>query len=241
MLPLDRGACQVWWARLDSQLTGDVSLLDPVEHARAGAYRREPDRRRFVVGVAVTRLVLAGLLGVPAAQVPLSRRCPRCAESHGRPHVPDSDLAFSVSHSGDRVVVAFVRDALVGVDVEVVDRSLDVDALAGAALAPAERTHLADWPAADRTRAFLTCWTRKEAVVKATGDGLATPLPGVVVSPAGERPALLAHAESPALVDSTTLAELHPGAGYLATLAVIGDPPSSITELDAEVLGGVAR
>lgn len=231
--------CQVWWAWTSSRLAGHTSLLSPVERRRAAAYRRPADRQRFVVGVVVTRLVLAEWLGVPADRVLLSRRCARCGGPHGRPRLEGDGISFSVSHSGDRVVVAFMRDAMVGVDVEALDRSLQVGLLADTVLAPSERACLADAP--DRTRAFLTCWTRKEAVVKATGIGLDVRLPGIVVSPAGEPPALLRHETSPVLVESTNLATLHPGAGYVAALAVIGDSPTSVTELDAEVLDGDAR
>jgi 4'-phosphopantetheinyl transferase len=73
-------------------------------------------------------------------------------------------------------------------------------------------------------------------VVKATGDGLSVRLPGVIVSPPGSAPALLSYEGRAGLAGSTRLAPLHPGTGYLASVAVIGDRPVSLTEFDAEAL-----
>lgn len=238
--PLERGACQVWWARVGSGQTGDNGrwdgLLDHVERARAEAYHREMDRRRFVVGVGLSRLVLAGQLGLAPARVPLDRRCEQCGAPHGRPRLPGAEIGLSVSHSEEWVAVAFVRGALVGVDVESVRPALRLEHLVGSALAPAERDQLATCPDGDQPGAFLTYWTRKEAVVKATGDGLSVQLPGVVVSPPGADPVLLSYEGRTDLTSKTTLADLHPGTGYRAALAVIGEAPTSITQLAAEAV-----
>ncbi|WP_460530873.1 4'-phosphopantetheinyl transferase family protein [Flindersiella endophytica] len=233
--PLEIRTCQVWWARHNSKLAGYASLLSSSERETAAAYRQDADRRRFIAGCVISRLVLAGLLGLPAAQVPLDRRCQRCGAPHGRPRLHGEEIAFSVSHSGDRVAVAFVRHAQVGVDVEAIDRSAQSPEMLDAVLAPSERAELASFQGPDRPRAFLTYWTRKEAVVKATGDGLAAQLPGIVVSAPDELPQLISYGEC-ATPRLTTMAELHPGRGYAAALAVIGERPTSITELDAEAI-----
>jgi 4'-phosphopantetheinyl transferase len=230
------GVCQVWWARASSALATYTSLLDPVELERAGAYHRAADRWRFVVGCVVSRLVLASRLGIPADRVPLDRRCETCGAPHGRPRLQGDRITFSVSHSGDRVAVGFIQDALIGVDVEAVQRSFRPEEMSDAVLAPMEQAELARYPAAERPRAFLSYWTRKEAMLKATGAGLTAHLPGVVVSPPDEPPQLLGYEANAVLTKSTTMADLHPGAGYVAALAVVGDTAWTITEFAAEPL-----
>lgn len=235
-MSLGRGSCQVWWARPSSRLADYVNLLDPIERVRAATYRHELDRSRFIVGCVVSRLVLARLLCVPAARIPLDRRCRQCGAQHGPPRLHDEPITLSVSHSDDRVAVAFVRHALIGVDVEATRRLVQPEeSLLRTVLAPTERAHVERLPASDQIRAFLTYWTRKESVIKATGDGLAAHLPAVVVSAPDQPPRLITY-EARALPESTRMASLHPGRGYVGAVAVIGDGPVAVTELDAETL-----
>lgn len=140
---------------------------------RLTAYRRQEDRDRFLLGCATVRRVVGALLGIAPGAVVLDRSCADCGRPHGKvrvvaPHPPE----LSVSHSGDVVLVAVHRGAPIGVDVERVDPDLDTASLSGFVLSPEEAEVVGSVPAADRTRAFTTYWTRKEAVLKATGDGL---------------------------------------------------------------------
>ncbi|MFC8419565.1 4'-phosphopantetheinyl transferase family protein [Streptomyces sp. NPDC057236] len=125
---------------------------------------------------AVVRRVLAGILGGEPADVPLGRRpCPGCGSpEHGPPAVlaPKDGPMFSLSHSGGLGMLA-VSGCPVGMDVEAL-RDVHVAELADAALTPVEREVVLGMEEPRRTRAFLRCWTRKEAVLKAVGVGLAT-------------------------------------------------------------------
>lgn len=113
------------------------------------------------------RVVLGRYLGVAAEAVPIVRVCQRCGDStHGRPNVPGGP-DYSVSHSGHWVLVAVTGAGRVGIDIEQVPISGVVDELAGIMLSANER--LADVKAGS----LLQTWTRKEAVVKATGAGIA--------------------------------------------------------------------
>jgi 4'-phosphopantetheinyl transferase len=136
-------------------------------------------------------------------------------------------IAHSVAHSGDLVVVA-VAAAPVGVDVEQLDgrrRPLgghgDPEALAELVLSAAERAALAAVPADARARAFLVAWTRKEAVTKATGDGLRAAFSDVVVA-ADAGPPRVASWPYPRPPAEVSLLDLEAAAGYVAALAVIG-------------------
>lgn len=227
------GACQVWWARRTPPPARLLGLLDGVERDRAAAYRRAEDRERFVLGVAVTRGVLGAYLAIPAADVVLDRTCPDCGRPHGKVRlaVEGERVELSVSHSGDLVVVAFHRSAAVGVDVERVDPALDHSELYADVLADGEVAQLGELDPAARPRAFMTYWTRKEAVVKATGEGLSAPSQ-VVVSAPGDDPRLLSRPDRARQVTATRLHDLDPGPGYVAALAVLGDDPP-VVQLDA--------
>lgn len=158
-------------AQDDRSLLRAQELLDAEERARARAFRRARDRDAYVIAHATLRALLSPLLGVPADELPLMREpCAGCGKPHGRPALRTSGVHFSLSHSGDLVLVA-LAGAPVGVDVEGV---ATVEAVRGAqcALHAAEVAELALLPARDRQAAFTRTWVRKEAYLKGLGTGL---------------------------------------------------------------------
>lgn len=225
--------CEVWWARPDAARPWHRELFTADEIGRADAYLRPEDRNRFTVGCATSRLVLGRLLGLAPERVPLRRDCASCGRPHGRPRLPGDELHVSVSHSGDWVAVAVTDLGPVGVDVERhASRTAD---LAETVLAPAEAAALARLPEAERGTALIEYWTRKEAALKATGDGLRAPLTGVVVTAPGEPPALVSYEGRPGLVMG--MRGLAPRPGYSAVLAVVGRAsPPPVSEHDATAL-----
>src|SRR5262249_7557152 len=94
----------------------------------------------------------------------------------GKPFVPDSTLAFNVSHSGGCAVYAFGSCLEIGVDVELLDHARYDDGVAERFFSPDEVATLQALPKPERGSAFLRCWTRKEAYIKARGEGLSLPL-----------------------------------------------------------------
>jgi 4'-phosphopantetheinyl transferase len=220
------GTAQVWWARRQDASAHLLPLLDQAEHRRWTAYRREQDRERFLVGCALAKAVIAGYDGLHPAEVSFDRTCRQCGQPHGKPVIRGrGGLGHSVAHSGDLVVLAVARDP-VGVDVEQLDGRArgpggDPEALAAMVLSAGEREALAAVPAAGRARAFLVAWTRKEAVTKATGDGLRVPFSGVVVAADGGTPRLAAW-PYPQAPDGVSLLDLEAPANYVAALAVVG-------------------
>lgn len=194
----------VWWAGLADAHAGLLALLDPVERRRYGTIVDRAGRGRFLVGCALSRLALGGLLGLPPADVPLRRVCPRCGGPHGKvrldlpssgPLSEWSGLDFSVAHSGAVIGVAVCENGRVGLDVEEADVGLDVDSAARVALADSELAALYSRPPAERKPAFLRTWTRKEAVLKALGVGLGAPLRGLELSGPEQPPTVLAWPE----------------------------------------------
>lgn len=227
------GACQVWWGSTADLRPWHDALLAPADLERRARLRRVADRQRLTVGVALVRLVVGAGVGVPAAQLEIDRTCPECGGQHGKPRLPTvPDVHFSVSHSGGCVAVAVLRGSPVGVDVEEVGRfdASELDAMAGHTLAPEERAELARQPPQDRARAFTTYWARKEAIVKATGVGIATSLDQLVVSPPSSPPRVLRwEAQS----ERVSLHVLHPPPGLVGALAVVGEAPTGVVERSA--------
>ncbi|MFG1819807.1 4'-phosphopantetheinyl transferase family protein [Kribbella sp. NPDC049174] len=205
---------EVWWGRIEQVRAEFADDLDPVEQQRLKAYVRAEDKARFLLGCTIVRRLLAHRLSLPPAKISLDRTCPECGKPHGKVRAEGAEL--SVTHSGDLVGVA-ISDRPVGLDVEKVDPGLDVAGVASISLSDAE---LAALPRNDeRVHAFTTYWTRKEAIVKATGDGLRTDLRTITGAPNGFQ-----------------VIQLTVDPGYVAALAVVSAEPPVVRTLSAQVL-----
>jgi 4'-phosphopantetheinyl transferase len=136
----------------------------------------------------------------------------------------DTSLRFNLAHSHDLALLAVARGREVGVDVEHVRADFASDEVAGHFFSPRETAALRAVPdEAERARAFFRCWTRKEAYVKARGEGLSLPLDGFTVSLAAGEPAALLGCDADAReTQRWTLINLEPGDGYAAAAAVEG-------------------
>jgi 4'-phosphopantetheinyl transferase len=228
--------CEIWWAT-PTGARATYALLDRVEQKRAASLRAAGDRDRYATAHALVRLVLAARTGVPPTSLELAPSCRRCGGAHGKPRLvhPRVDVRFNLAHAPGRVVVAVAESREVGVDVEPVPVEGDptVPALAAEALAPAELTAYHRLPPSQRNRAVAVWWTRKEAVLKASGDGLAVPPSSVVVrGPEPVTPRALLGGPARA----TSVRDLHPGRGYVGSVAVLDAPSLAVTEHDADPL-----
>ena len=231
---LQAGECQVWWASSAVGRAELLALLDASERGRWSRFRRDQDRARYLAAHALARIVLAGHLGVAATELGLSSVCRHCGGTdHGKPRLAaGGGIEFSLSHSGGRVVLAVARGAAVGVDVERLDARRNIPGLIPAVLSAAEQPVVAALPEAARAAAVLRYWARKEALLKATGDGLAVAPAAITVTPPDAPPALVAWAAAPL---EAHLFDLTPGPGHVASLAVLG-PRLAVVEHDADGL-----
>jgi len=132
-------------------------------------------------------------------------------------------LTFSVSHADGMAAFAFTRNRMIGVDVESIRKSFDTSGIAERFFSEAERAALQNLPAHKRHQAFFRCWTRKEAYIKALGEGLSYPLHRFDVSISENEPALLATRPNPAEAGRWLLRTLPVPAGYEGVLAVEAD------------------
>lgn len=193
-------------------------LLSGDERQRAQRFRFERDRRRFVVGRGLLRILLARYLRCPPHAVRLSY------SAHGKPAVvePATLLAFNLAHSHELALYAFAWGRRVGVDVERMRSDLADEQIAQRFFAPGEVAALRCVPPHERTAAFFRCWTRKEAFVKARGEGLSLPLDQFEVSLDPDQATLLCTAP-PEEALRWRLQPLFPDPAYAAALAVEGD------------------
>lgn len=168
--PLRLGAREVhvWGLDLANEADALEPLLSEDEIARADRFRFARDRRRYVTGRGLLRTILARYLRRDPASI--SFRYGR----YGRPELPE--LPFNVSHSEDLGVVAVGLDADIGVDIERLRPEPAEEQVAERFFSPREVVALRSLHRADQPRAFLACWTRKEAFIKALGNGLSLAL-----------------------------------------------------------------
>ena len=174
----------------------DLVILSADERARGGQFIRPADRVRFAAAHAGARRVLARYLAAGPAELRFGRTpCCQCGSAeHGPPRVdwPPTDIAFNLSRSADHWLLAVARGRPVGADIEVL-RDIDTGELAPGCLTAAEQQYLSTQPADGRLPAFYRCWTRKEAVLKACGIGLAGSMRELEVAPGQPGPVLVPH------------------------------------------------
>lgn len=202
-----------WWE-------AGPDVLSPDEHRRVAMLREPADRAAAAASVRLLRLLLARLTGVAAGDHAFVRRCVACGGPHGKPELQHPGLHTSRSWTRDAVAVAVTTAGPVGVDVER-EAATDFDGFAGVALAPGESAPTA----ADRARA----WTRKEAVLKAAGLGLAEDLRAVRVTAAGDAPALVRWDRAPGPVQ---LRDVPAPPGLRCAVAVLTSGPVALQVLD---------
>lgn len=186
----------------------DALELSTDERERLARFRQAADQDRFRTAWVLARQILSAHLGVAPESLEFVRRCRTCGETgHGKPALVDgAPWEFSLSHAGGWVLLAVSNVGPVGVDIEAA--SATFAEIAAMVRGPGE--------AADDLHRL---WVRKEAVLKATGDGLAVPMSSFTISP-------LTWPADPPLADRLALADLVVPAGYAAAVAVIPDHPA---------------
>ncbi len=169
----------VWRVALEGidALTNDLfAILSVDEEARARRFNRERDGARFATMRTALRDLAATYIKTDAAALSF------VYNDYGKPDLDSQHLRFNVSHSGDLGLIAFHPDRLLGVDVERHRERLEAEKIARRYFSPAEVTALFSLPNSEQKAAFYRCWSRKEAYIKARGEGLAVGLDSFDVS-----------------------------------------------------------
>lgn len=217
MPPADERALEIWIFDLDLSTTEAsrlVPLLSDDERRRADRRVRPEDGQRFRVAHGRLREILAHHLGVPPQAIAFGEG------QYGKPYItaPDTSLRFNLTHSDALGGVALSHAADVGIDIERI-RALDGTGLE-TALSAHEQCALAALDGNERREAFFRCWTRKEAVLKAHGCGLAVPLESFDV-PVGPEPESIVRlpATGANKMQSWRIVSFVPAPGYAGAVA----------------------
>ncbi len=218
VLPEDQ--IQVWQAVLpqtEEEAGPFLPLLSPDEAERASRFLVSRPRAAFAGARGTLRLLLSRYLEIPPQELRF------CYSAQGKPFLEDNALCFNLSHSQGLALYAFSRRGPLGIDVEHLRPKVASAQIARRFFAPQEVAAL-DLIEPDRhTEAFFTCWTRKEAYLKARGEGLSLGLDSFAVS-LGEPAALVHSDQGTDECRRWRLCALHPQPGYVGALcAPAGD------------------
>ena len=196
-----------------------LHLLSADEQARAARFVRPRDTERFVVGRGKLRQILALYTGVPASDLSFSYG------PQDKPELPDGPV-FNLSHSDGWAALVVApgakTDTQLGVDIEA-ERQVE-DGVAARFFSAREYATLSALPARDWMGGFYRCWTRKEAVIKAAGSGLSTPLDSFDVTLAPGDPARITRVSGDlAPVGAWSLFHLDIAPGFVGAIAAVTD------------------
>jgi len=233
LLPELTGRSILIWT-LRTQVGEDVSaafeqVLARDERQRAAQFRVAQARESFVVTRAVLRILLGRYLGAGAGAVRLQYG------AFAKPAIaPDSSLRFNVTHSGDNAAIALTIGCEIGIDLDGLRPLPELEQIATRFFCPDDAAEILSQPPEQRERAFFTCWTRKEAYIKATGAGLSMPLTSfrVVQKPDGPGDLAVRLADG-SLSESWTVHDLRLAPNSAAAIAYNDSPrPVSIVAID---------
>jgi 4'-phosphopantetheinyl transferase len=211
----------VWRVGLDRLAADYARLLSGDEQARADRLRFEQLQRRFIVGRGTLRIILGRYLNLSPDEIEFEYR------PNGKPALSSRllhpALCFNLSHSDEMLLLAVTYHRAVGIDLETIHPDLEVENIAERFFSPAERAELQALPADRKLASFFSGWTRKEAYLKARGEGLTYPLDQFTVSMDCDRPAQLLEVKGdPQELSRWSFRTLTPAPGYIGALAVEG-------------------
>src|SRR6266516_1335507 len=208
-------------SRDDSRSIELRCTLSPDECARADRFHFDRDRHHFIAARGSLRTILGAYLKKKPSELSFSY------SNYGKPSLfgepAANGLCFNLSHANELALIAVTRNRAIGVDIEFIRPEFASEEIAERFFSRPEVSALRALPADVQNEAFFNCWTRKEAYIKARGEGMSLPLNQFNVSLApGSDAALLGNLRDAAEVSRWSLRELHPGTGYRAAIAVEG-------------------
>ena len=224
-LDLADGEVHVWHVNLGHSSTLLQPLhqtLSPDECARASRFRFDRDKNHFIAARGLLREILSHYLGTMPEEITF------IYNAQGKPALRNDtyqkNLRFNVSHSHGTAIYAITPGKNIGIDIEQI-RNIEHNKIAQRFFSRQEVAVLQSLPKELMPRGFYNCWTRKEAYLKARGEGLMKPLDQFSVSLSPEEPASLINCQwDPDEPPRWSLHELDVGHNYVAAMAVAGTP-----------------
>lgn len=223
-LILSSNDVHLWRAKLDQSdecIKQLAQMLSEEEQRKTERFHSDKDRKRFIVTRGVLRTILSRYLDVEPNRLRLGYR------SHGKPYLVEKssgeEICFNLSHSHSLSLYAFTRSRQIGVDIEYIRPIPEADQIVARFFSLNEHSMWQQLSKDQKQEAFINCWTRKEAYIKARGEGLSLPLDQFDVSfDPGKRAALLITSGASDESSRWLLRAIQPGPGYVAALVVEG-------------------
>lgn len=219
-LSFSKNYVHVWSIRLDHPVEIILKLrqlLSSDEQQRADRFYFEKDRNRFTVARATLRTLLGKALEKDPKEIVFNY------EKKGKPFLESSSLRFNLSHSQDLALCAITYEKNLGVDIEYMRLMKDAEQIASRFFSPRESALFCSLPKEAQQLAFFRCWTRKEAYIKAIGDGLSYGLDNFDVTFTPDKEVkLLKVLSEPEEVRRWLLKELVPASDFIGAVMVEG-------------------
>jgi 4'-phosphopantetheinyl transferase len=211
----------IWCASLNQPVLRFQWLLSIDERMRAERFHFETDRKRFIVRRGILRMILGHYLDIEPSRLQF------CYGENGKPALADifgkGTVQFNLSHSEGVALYAFTRDREIGVDIELIRDISEMEQIAERFFSTREKAVFHTLTNSRRKKAFYNCWTRKEAFIKATGEGLSLSLDGFDVSLAPGEPASLLRIEGDRKAASRwSIQEVETAIGFAGAVAMEG-------------------
>ena len=224
ILETPSGGIDIWAAQTDrpeAEVRQYADVLSADEIERASRFRAARDRNRYIVRRGILRYLLSSYLCCDPPDTPIR------VDDRGKPYVPgrqdESTVQFSISHSAGLAVLAFGRGASIGVDVERISGFDSMRQVAALNFTSTEMRELENASETECVGAFFRLWTRKEAVLKASGEGLLLPADCVdVSSPGNGEKTWVTRIKAGSHARDYRLADIAAAPGFAAAAAVGG-------------------
>ncbi len=214
----------VWCVSIDvdeSVLYSLMRTLSEEEREKARRMKIEKPRKYYMASRGLLRQILAAYV----------KQAPELLEfeygPNGKPTLSEkfdnSGIKFNVSHSHGLALCCVTREREIGADIEKMRDDVEITDISKRFFSSREHEELIKLPVDDQKRGFYNCWTRKEAYLKATGQGLTFPLSQFDMSlTPGEPAVMIAHQSDPGQVSMWSIVDLDVGPDYAAAIAVEG-------------------
>jgi 4'-phosphopantetheinyl transferase len=211
----------LWLVAID-QLDGSLSrlsrMLSEDEFSRAESFYFDVDRKRFITRRGLLRIILSFYIGINPKEIQFSYG------SYGKPYLSteldNGNIQFSLSHSDGLAIYAFTRGCRIGLDMEAMKELPDVEYIVACFFSPRENAIFRQLAPKLQQERFLQWWTRKEAYLKATGEGLTHPLNMVDIALGPDEPTQLLHPGAHSKGSDWSLKVLSPAKHYVAAVVV---------------------
>jgi 4'-phosphopantetheinyl transferase len=213
---LSTGEVHVWRVELDMTGRSWPPLLSEDERTKAERFHFARHQRRYILSRAALRILLGRYLACPPRDIDFNYN------SHGKPRLAGlhQRIKFNVSHTNDIMLATFVLDSEIGIDIESINHDIDCMALGRRCFSTLENQIMQSLPEHEHVDAFFRVWCRKEAYIKARGEGMSHPLQRFSVSMDKHPPRLLEHLDDGRETDRWTFIDLEVAENCRAALVV---------------------